>query len=299
MTVNSELPLPVLILTHKLRNRVIEQLWWAPAVQPGSTHPRHQRLGVKSVTAFMGFFTWLWQRGFCLIPEACAPLSVPRDVIWWASQGDADTCSLQRCHLLCLFGQRMDKILCSSRDIWDNLHKIGISCMAREWSNVSKPSFPLCLPLWLFAKDFLSPFHSVSAAGHNICKSLLSLWSLGCSSCMRDSCFGLLSLRDWFPPSHQICPSVPLLAFDQLNVHVPILLACRLLGVLEMMTIGCNYVCSGLILMAGEWQDYCKPKGFWATRQCPLSSLSHSCEADRDYRSNHQFRWKDDSWSER
>ena len=173
----------------QLRRGVTERLWWAPGLQPGSTHHRHQRLGVKYVTAFMGFFHLFLVpdfggEDFALIPEGCPPLSVPMDVVCWTSQGDPDICLLQKGHLPCLFGSRVDKILCPSMDVQDRLCKIGISCNATEGSNVSNPSFPLCLPLRLFAKDLLPPFHGGSAAGHT--QFVLSLWSLGCSLCMRD-----------------------------------------------------------------------------------------------------------------
>jgi len=75
-------------------------------------------------------------------------------------------CLLQKRHLPCLFGARVDKILCSSRGTQDSLYKIGIFCNAKEGSNVSNSSFPLGLPLQMFAKDLLPPFHSGSAACH-------------------------------------------------------------------------------------------------------------------------------------
>ena len=168
----------------------------------------------------------------------------------------------------------------------------------REAMSLTLPSLLVCLYRCLPKISCLLFTVAVLHVILSICKFVLSLWSLGCSLCGRD-CFVLPSLQDCFPPGHQIRPSVSLLAFDQLTVHIPIWLACRLMGVLEMMAIGFNYLGYRILplpCLDGWWvAEPCKTEGFWAAGQCSLFSSSPSCETNRGHRSNQQLPWKDDS----
>lgn len=142
----------------------------------------------------------------------------------------------------------------------------------REAMSLTLPSLFVCLHGSLPKISCLLFTVTVLQLVLNICKFVLSLWSSGCSLSTRD-CF-VLSQQDWFPPGHQVCPAVSSLVLDHLTVHVPIWLAFRIMGVLEMMGSGCNYFGYRILLfpyLDGWWvAGPCKTEGVLATGKCLL-----------------------------